>query len=325
MGISTKNNFNITRQRGLSIIELMIALSLGLLVLFAVLQVFTASLQSANLQNEFSRVQENARMSIQMLSRDIRAADYWGCMNDMSSISNRLDSGDDDYDVTLIPSGQQGVTGEDNVSSKTIATIAVKDDTDTLTLRGSKGFSGLKINQPMPSTAAVINIVPDQGTGIAYGDLLVLADCESGELFTNTKADPDGTGIIQHNSGLFSGEDGIIGNASPGNLSKVYDIDAQILSPYVKTYFIGQNSAGGDSLFISEDGIASELVRGVTDLQLEYNDGDNNYVSVGTPGLVMDAVRAISVELEIESGDALSASPLVRTYTVTVNIRNRAL
>ncbi|WP_372880680.1 hypothetical protein [Psychromonas sp.] len=317
MGICTKNKLHFGRQRGLSIIELMIALSLGLLVLFAVLQVFTASLQSANLQNAFSRVQENGRMAIQMLSRDIRSADYWGCMNDIAEINNTIESA-----FTYVPVGQ-GISGEAKVSSKTISSITVKDETDTLTLRGARGFSDLKIISMNPGAAS---IKIESGVDIPQGTVLLLSDCLSGDMFLNTHINT--TTVITHNQGQkvttkYSAQ--TYQNATQ-TLSKDYSgSDVQLLIPYVKTYFIGRNSAGGYSLYRSEDGIASELVRGVTNLQLLYNDGDNNYVPADDGGLVMDSVRAIRVALEIESGDASSASPLKRTYTVTVNIRNRTL
>ncbi|MGI0117280.1 PilW family protein [Zooshikella sp. RANM57] len=64
------------KQSGLSLIELMIALVLGLLLLAGVLQVFLGSSQTYRLTGDLARAQENGRFALDMLTRDIRMAGY---------------------------------------------------------------------------------------------------------------------------------------------------------------------------------------------------------------------------------------------------------
>ena len=97
MHLKIKKYRNLCQQAGFSLIELMISIPLGLLVLFAVLKIFTANIEGVNLQNSFSRVQEHGRMSMELMVRDIRMADYWGCANEFSLITNNLNSSDSDY------------------------------------------------------------------------------------------------------------------------------------------------------------------------------------------------------------------------------------
>ncbi|MDH5233162.1 MAG: prepilin-type N-terminal cleavage/methylation domain-containing protein, partial [Gammaproteobacteria bacterium] len=66
-------------QHGLSLIELMISLLLGALLLFGVFRIFDTNQQTARMANAFSRVQEGGRISMEMIARDIRMADHWGC------------------------------------------------------------------------------------------------------------------------------------------------------------------------------------------------------------------------------------------------------
>ena len=59
-------------QRGLSLIEMMVSIALGLLILVAILQVFTASRQTYRYQQNISRMQENARIATEILQRTVR-------------------------------------------------------------------------------------------------------------------------------------------------------------------------------------------------------------------------------------------------------------
>ncbi len=333
MPININNKCNFARQRGLSLIELMIAIPLGLLLMFAVLQVFSGSVQGVNLQHAYSRVQENGRMSLQLLSRDIRGAGFLGCYRGDTAINNLLDTEDEDYDDSLLPSDQATVAGEDNVSANTsIAGITVKEGSDTLTLHGAQSFADIKLDpdKKLNPKSADIHIIKqsDKEEVIKQGDILLIGDCTAADMFTVTKADPFQSGNIVHNTGKINITRAVDNKSK--ELSKAYGLSAQILTPYVKNYFIGENSAGGYSLFRSEDGSASELVRGISDLQLLYGEDTTANGSVDTFSdasavVDMDNVRAIRVQLLSESGDASSAPLLQRTYTLTVNIRNRTL
>lgn len=61
-------------QKGFSLVELMVALALGLLLSAAAIQMFLTSQQSMNVQQGSSEVQENGRFAIDFLMADIRKA-----------------------------------------------------------------------------------------------------------------------------------------------------------------------------------------------------------------------------------------------------------
>lgn len=75
------------RQRGLSLIELMIAIVIGSILILAVVQVFSASRTAYQLSQGIARNQESARFSLDFLSRDLRMAGHMGCVNDQSLLS----------------------------------------------------------------------------------------------------------------------------------------------------------------------------------------------------------------------------------------------
>ncbi len=64
------------RQRGLTLIEIMVALLIGSFLLAGVLQIFIVNRQTYRVQENLSRIQENGRFAIDYLNRYIRLAGY---------------------------------------------------------------------------------------------------------------------------------------------------------------------------------------------------------------------------------------------------------
>ncbi len=64
------------RQRGLTLIEIMVALLIGSFLLAGVLQIFIVNKQTYRVQENLSRMQENGRFALDYLNRYIRLAGY---------------------------------------------------------------------------------------------------------------------------------------------------------------------------------------------------------------------------------------------------------
>jgi len=62
--------------RGVSLIELIIAMAIGTIIILGITTVFSNSKKSSTVQNGLSRVQENGRYVIEFLTRDIRMAGF---------------------------------------------------------------------------------------------------------------------------------------------------------------------------------------------------------------------------------------------------------
>lgn len=75
---------NIYRNRGLSLIELMVALAIGVLLVFGLIEVFAASRVAYQMSEGLARVQENGRFAMDYLQRDLRMAGHLGCVNDQA-------------------------------------------------------------------------------------------------------------------------------------------------------------------------------------------------------------------------------------------------
>lgn len=80
------------RQTGLSLVELMISITLGLLLLVGVVNLFLGSQQSYRTQETLARLQEAGRFSMDFLVQDLRRAGYWGGNADISGLGVEPDA-----------------------------------------------------------------------------------------------------------------------------------------------------------------------------------------------------------------------------------------
>ncbi|SHG20279.1 type IV pilus assembly protein PilW [Microbulbifer donghaiensis] len=341
---------SLARQRGLSLIELMIALLLSAMLLWGVLQIFDSNRNTMQMQTAFARTQESGRFAMDLLTKEIRMADYWGCVPEESAIKNHLDPADTDYNKAqdlYDDIGSDGVLGTDNSSSLTVGTMAVLDGTDTLTLRGADDACA-GTGRMVPSlTAAALHV--SQNCQVEEGEIILLTNCQSGELMTVTNLQQGNGGdsdkrTVVHNTG---------NNSTPGwvdnktkDLQRQYGADARILKPYDRTYFIADGPAGPALYVADTGGDAVELVPGVEDMQILYGrdtDGDDvvdGWTQASANAADMEEAIAIKIQLVVASDSGVSAQDLTVTdldgvdttyadgklrkvYLSTAKVRNR--
>lgn len=86
-------NLNNTYQQGFSLLEVFIALAIGLVIFAGVLSVFVGMRTTVTETTSFGELQENGRFAMSVLTDDISKQDFWGDYTgsfDLSSISHVL-------------------------------------------------------------------------------------------------------------------------------------------------------------------------------------------------------------------------------------------
>nr|MBS0019733.1 PilW family protein [Gammaproteobacteria bacterium] len=324
------------RQGGVSIVEIMVALTVSLVLLGGVLQVYLGTTQANRVHEGISRIQENGRFAMAFLSRDIRMADFWGCAN-FADVTNNLDpAGGAGY----IDFGAGGVVGTEGGSNP-----------DSLILR-SAFDTALSLQPPYgPQASADVKVVA--GNGLNQSDIVVVSDCEKADIFQITNSNPDGSGQLVHNTGNTTSpgnynatNPGCPGGGNAQCLSKVYGQEASVYRLREIQYFIANNPGGEPALFRNDGSGSLELAEGIENLQILYGedtDGDrtaNRYIAAN--GVAdMNAVVSVRVSLLVRSReDNLTTNPqavsymdanvvanerrLRQVFTSTITIRNRA-
>lgn len=334
-----KSNANSLRkdESGIALVEIMIAMLIGLVLMGGILQMFSSSRQTQRVHEATARMQEGGRMALEVISRDVRMADFWGCAADVNNVVNQLDNGGTGF----VDFGSGGLAGTEGGAGAS----------DTIVLRG--GFNtGMGLQAPYgPLTSANINIIA--GNGLQQGDTVFVADCTSADIFQVSNADPDGTGTVTHNtsSATDPGNTNVSNPGCPGAtahcLSKVYGADASVFQVQQIAYTIAAGSEGPLALFRN----GAEYLDGIEELQFLYGEdtdppetagsGIANYFVAADQIVDMSAVVSIRFAVvAVSQNDNLTGNVnqsytvfgnarvapdfrLRQTYTSTVNIRNR--
>ncbi len=298
-------------QNGISLIEIMLALLIGLFLLGGLIQMFISSKQTYKVQDAMSRVQENGRFAMDFLIRDIRGAGSWGCFSNTIKVIPLLNKG-----TAVFDNYAAGIEGEENIS----VNKDVLPNTDTLTLRNTTillDATGADVVVKEEPSSASADLKVSANSGIDQGDLIFVGDCSVGNLFqvTNVSTSKDGDSIA-HNTGNTEKP----GNASK-EFSKVYGKDARLYKARFVSYQIRTGEGGQPALFKTENGgAAQELIEGVENMQILYGedtDGNgtpNRYVSVDKVGN-MAFVVSLKISLLVRSlENNLTGTPISYTF-----------
>ena len=174
------------RQRGFNLVELLIAMALGLFVIQGIMQVYTGNRQAYRWVAAHSQMQESLRFSLDTMMFKIRNAAYQGCGGEGSNVRNVLTDAatDYNYDFSNKIIGYVGTGSSWTPSGLPLAIRNAADPaSDVITLRGVSNISApLQTNMTSPSSAIT---VLDTGT-LASGDIAMVTDCMNSTIFLVT-------------------------------------------------------------------------------------------------------------------------------------------
>ncbi len=99
-------------QIGLSLVEVMIAITIGSVLMVGIVQLFVANGESHRLLVGQSRIQESARFAFDFIGRSIERAGYRGCFSSVDQMEQTLSSEQNlPYEFNIWLSGVQGFDG----------------------------------------------------------------------------------------------------------------------------------------------------------------------------------------------------------------------
>ncbi|HEX20317.1 MAG TPA: prepilin-type N-terminal cleavage/methylation domain-containing protein [Acidiferrobacteraceae bacterium] len=284
----------ISRQQGFSLVELMVALVLGLIIMAGVIAVFSSVRNTQQTDTGLTRIQENARFAINIISKEARSAGYLGCLRDLTQFQSALkNAATFQYNFGV---GIEGFEADNTQPGAAIVNLATTVSTWTPTLDANIPSSGNTVPgsdvlvirrisnegyRLLPNYVSDAKTFSEPGTELNYktGDILVVTDCERATVFQAT------------NVTLAGGQVGIdhsLAAATPGNRCDVwgsagcvalptYGAGAEISRASTVVFYVRQNP--GDALpalymarFGQGAGVLSglRLVDGVESMQIVY-------------------------------------------------------
>ena len=295
---------NAGRARGVSLIELMVALVLGLIVTGSALTLVMTHRQTFAATEDMGRVQEGVRLAFELLNRELRGAGGNPCdaslpvasgLNDpeanwwtdwadtVSGVGTTTAPALRGYGgATAFPDAAFGnalgdrVAGTDAIEVK--AAVAPSADVATLTSDFIDPWT-----PPAGAGSGTDPIEVNSTDGIEVGDLLMICNFNNLTIFRVTSVDVDAS--IGHADGMGAAdndEDVLFRSDTAADAN--YDIGSMISKVHAARWYIGNADLDGDGVVDGRSlyratmtntggnlGVTvDEIAQGVTDMQIGY-------------------------------------------------------
>lgn len=326
-------------QRGFTVVELMIAMTIGLLISAVVVTVFTTSATTYRVSNSAAELQETGRVAIAAIERDARMAGFRGCNS-----NNVLNTGPLVNTITT-PAGYNNnvgtfVRGYNHVGA---AWVPVLEDvypgivvgSDVLVLRLPNG-PAVPLNATMANGTADVPLT--SAAGLTVGTRMIVADCAQSSAFRITNVVGN---LVSHDAALNSSID----------LQRAYGDDALAMPYITRAYYIGASSsgvAGETSLWIKDGPDApEELAENVERFEVVFGEDLNaDYVAdvFRSASAVANFANVVALQVHLLTRGSRNNETLApttyrffgasvvpadrfirRIYSSTIQLRNRVL
>jgi type IV pilus assembly protein PilW len=259
-------------QRGFSMVELMVAMVLGLILLGGVISIFQSSKVTYNTNEKTARLQENGRVALDFLTHDLRSAGYLGCAKVPQWFVSTLNG-----QTTFLWNYSTPLQGYESNGSGTWAPAlpggtdalnpAPVNNSDVVVVRGLLR-DGIALELEADVAGGTGDPVVLKTTPASPGQIMVITDCESASVFQTTAWTPGATtGTISHATTA-----GFV----PGNLNTDlvanFNANSRILPLQTYVYYVGNDAAGLPGLYRQSGATkpAELLIEGVSALQVAY-------------------------------------------------------
>lgn len=298
-------NFNASgkHSKGFSLVELMIAMLLGLVLIGAATGVMLSNTQSFRATKSLSQIQDGARLGFELMARDIRQAGSIPCGNNISlntSSSTKWYLNWSDARGQLIGhTSTSTLDGMDNQVEGTEAITVLYADN-----------SGASLKAP--------NIINSDTHGLNTGDMVFVCDTSHGSIFKATIVDKIKVTANKNSSGSTPLDD--------------FKRNAVISKLKSRAWYIGKNLDGSKSLYLAEMNGTEiqniEVVSGVTKLEFNYHVKDeSNFKNAQevTSNNQWPKVNLIQITLTLQDDTQSNNDKITRRFTGVVAVRNRSL
>ncbi len=328
--------------KGFSIIEFLIAMTLGTLMVAAVGSVYLSNKSTYRVQEGLARLQENARYANYYLNHELRMVGYQGCGGESFVTMTNLVKNPSQvlvYNTPLL--GFDGLASSFSPALPANLTGKVATGTDSFEIRMGTD-TNVQLKDDMNQSNNPI-LVYDR-LGIQAGEVVMISNCQVGDIFIaggNTNAT-----AITHT----------VSDNTSNSLSTAYTAGSHVMRYIYYAFYIkntGRTNADGQPVYalVRQDvnGNETEIVDGVEQMRVRYgvdsnsdktadtyqtatevNNGNNwNNVISFKINLLFATVENVQNKPQSYLFDGQTLTPtdrkLRREWETFITIRNRAL
>lgn len=345
---------NVTVSKGLSLIELLIAMVLGLSLATGVMQLYVSNSTAERDQEARLRIQENGRFGLNFLGQQIRMAGYLGCLGaiDGTTVNITLAA------IPLAFQPQFGVQGWEaagtdpgqiNNSANNVAVVASNTaewttsganvipvvnavpNSDIIRVWGAEGAPGI-VSAITPGVTPTM--VVDTAIGLVANDFVLVSDCEQADIVQACTVTDNAPAL---NSTISLSNTCVPGNTPSTPISS--EAPAEAVKLQGTLFWVGKRgdvATNPPALFRARlaangtVGVAEELIEGVESMQILYGeslDGDvRSTVDTYVPAdQVVNWLNVISVRISLLMQSVEDGSvPSPQSYTFNGVVYNGA-
>jgi len=343
----------IKRHSGYSMLELLVAMTIGILVLSSAVSMQVSNRDGFKSTTAQLHMKTNAKLATEFIGRSLRGVGAIGCRTGEGFLGGDTEnSASSAYSIALndttLPRAnfnpghevlgyQASGAGWIPTPDASLNLTNIQAGSDALTLRGTIGEAYVLAPRTDGDAAYFLDIPAGTDVRIAEKSFAVAATCAAAEVFhvTSTDAQID-AGTVGRASGAAV-DDNNIGTYEEGVIEK--DVFGELMRMATVTYYVGQNPAGIPTLYRNIDGVSSPLIEGVEHMKLDYGveDDENGVRNVASRYLSASQIQAtcsnpmnipvskdclwpdvvsIRVSLIMRSKETVFGKNIAKTYTL---------
>ena len=331
MATEIKTRENWVNTSGFTMVELLIAMTIGLTLSAGVIQVYVANSQSDRIQEARMRIQETGRFALNYLASEIRMGAYLGCLSKTRAFNNML------HQPPASFLSERGIQGWEAKSSSGMQELVNSNggywiSTEGNVLEATIAMAGtdiFRVWNTSPGSAMINSISSDAAltavnsaiSDLTDGDILILNDCQNVDLLQACS--------VNNSNGGVSINFGDTPGCTPGNdvnKSVLAQINGELFKLQSTIFYIGKRANATENppaLFRRQlnskavAGTPEEMLEGIENMQILYGvnlDKDlKNTVDAYLPAdqiPTWSTVISLRLSLLVQSTeDNLTASP----------------